>query len=113
MCKKVLDILFPTNILGKGKRSFKIDLPSGYTSVHLSITWSGERLIACYTRYWIPPRTQGKYESIKNVFTNGHSDNETVSVARINNIHQRIGCDTVYFNCTNVTELIINGVRYI
>lgn len=111
MCKFIKDILFPLNVLGKKKRSIVIDLPDGYDPVTLNINWEGDRIDVRYTRIWLPPRQYGKAQGIEQTLING--DAAAVDVIRVNNVHQRITCDKVYLECTNVEYLYVNGEKLI
>jgi hypothetical protein len=112
MCKFIKDILFPLNLLGKKRVcvAYKVtgSMPEDYT---LNVVWSGERMEVTYTqiaRVPLPPKTL----PMREMHTNGDSEEFTIDTRRT---PQRIQLakDTVYFNCTNVTKLIVNGEQLI
>lgn len=110
MCKWIKDILFPTNVLGKKKKCIKYPLPSGYTSVNLDIECKGEMVVS-YTRTWFPPNINFPNGEQKRVYVK--NETTTITIVRANQYGQRVGCKEVYFNCTNVTRLIVNGEQLI
>lgn len=108
MCKFIKDILFPLNIFGKKKRSIVIDLPDGYNTVTLNINWEGDRLDVRYTRVWWPG---ARPEGFEQTLIDG--DAADIEVIRVNTEHDRITCDKVYLECTNVEYLYVNGEKLI
>ena len=113
MCKWIKDILFPTNVLGKKKDSFgiKIDNPP-YTSRDFNITWTGERLEVAYTKQIRQGRKYFK-EPVRLLFKDGNESEESFIVGQRLIYQGREWTDNVYFNCTNVTKLIVNGEQLI
>lgn len=115
MCKFIKDILFPLNLLGKKRVcvAYKVTgrTPEDYT---LNVVWSGERMEVAYTQNimrTMPP----KKVSVSDMHTNGNESEITIytrgegsrpmGIQLIRNI--------VYFNCTNVTKLIVNEEQLI
>lgn len=123
MCRWLRDILFPLEILGRKRKSIKFDLTTTPTQgsgrntyKEITFKWSGDRLILSYvifSNYFYPVSTE--YENKKSVYVNG--DENTISFRIPYTQDPRVvrGAidDVIYFNCTNVTYLEINGERYI
>lgn len=113
MCKWIKDILFPTNVLGKKKDSFEIKIENPpYTSRTFNIEWTGERLDIAYTKQTRRGRVYFK-EPIRLQYLDGNETEEEFTVAQSVIYQGRIWTDNVYFNCTNVTSLIVNGEQLI
>lgn len=119
MClKKLKEILFPTNVLGKNKRCVTFDT-SGTPVVDdkktFTIVWAGEALQVSYTqqRSGQISYTFKKYTPIKELYTGGGT--ETLEAPEYATIHSAvwISNDILYFNCTNVTSLVVNGDQII
>lgn len=116
MCKFIKDILFPLNLLGKKRVCVSYTVPDGspIADYTLNVVWSGERMEIAYTQNimrTMPP----KKVSVSDMHTNGN-ESEIIIYTRgegarpqftqlINNV--------AYFNCTNVTKLIVNGEQLI
>ncbi len=121
MCKRLRDIFFPTNLLGKNVRCVSFDT-SGVEVVDgrkvFTILKDGGNVELSYTKFdrdtTTPPPHKTKYTSVKqkltlarNVVRVPHSDpgamGHTFGIA--NNV--------LYFKCTNVQSLTVNGTRLI
>ena len=109
---KIKDILFPLNTTGKKKQSVVYNLPADHSSVTLEITWSGDRLDVAYTTYH-QSGGRNEYTPERTTYENGHDSDEDIFIRR--STIPRIGVvdNAVYFNCTNVTYLEINGEQFI
>lgn len=116
MCKFIKDILFPLNLLGKKRVCVAYTVPDGsqIADYTLNVVWSGERMEVAYTNRIIQVMP-GVIKPVSNIHTNGN-ESEIIIHTRgegarpqftqlINNV--------VYFNCTNVTKLIVNGEQLI
>lgn len=112
MCiTKIKQILFPTNVTGRDIQTFSLpQVHPPYNDYNYNITWTGERLDVCYT-------TIGKVMGGRTVitprefqYTNGNESEENISVRQQQG---RSWASDIYFKCTNVTKLIINGEQYI
>ena len=116
MCKFIKDILFPLNLLGKKRVCVAYTIPDGsmiedYT---LNVVWSGERMEIAYTNR-MTQTMPGVIKPVSTMHTDGNESEITIhtrgegtrpmSTQLINNV--------VYFNCTNVTKLIVNGEQLI
>lgn len=113
MCKQLLSILFPLNILGKKRKCVKYsvyDLPVVGNEKTLNISWVGERLIVTHTIIQSFPFSREK-ETLQ-YKSDFHGDEQTtqseVVIVRAGNYLETVN-DMVYFSCTNVTSLIVNG----
>lgn len=119
MCKRIKDILWPTNIFGKHKQSVAFDLPDNNAAMLLSIIWSGERMIAEYTKRVVikapnlPVSTMDLPE--RTTYTNGDSTSEYLFIARGAEGYRKVSTpeNKVHFTCTNVTSLVVNGQQLI
>lgn len=116
MCKWIKDILFPTNVLGKKRKSLTFDIPAyPPMPVTLTIVWSGELLKLAYTnlvswRYGY----NGDYPIVvsrKGQFKDGNSTTVTFNVKQGADGYetQTVANQRVYISCTNVTSLVVNG----
>lgn len=113
MCKWIKDILFPTNVLGKKKKCIKVAIDNPpYTNRTFDIEWTGERLDICYTRIVRRGRTS-THNGQRLQFTNGNDTEESFIIGQRATTTLREWVDEVYFNCTNVTKLIVNGEQLI
>ena len=98
-CKKIKQILFPLNIFGKDKRSFKKTVPNPpYTDVQYTVDWMGERLDICFTQLvkiginplrTYPNRIQ---------FVDSLGEEETVIVHQRAILNRREWVKEIYFN---------------
>lgn len=114
MCKWLRDILFPLNLLGKKKRSFEVPVQSPpYNNVPFTVVWSGDRLDMCYASLFKRGKSKVIPTPIRAQYTNGNMDTETFIVNQRASGDMRTWVNAVYFNCTNVTYLEINGTQYI
>ena len=112
MCKHIKDILFPLNILGKKKKSFDIAITDYSEDAVFEIEWTGERLDICWTSKF----RRGKYHEShqeRRSFTNGNNSLTEITIEQRQESDLRKWAEAIYFNCTNVTKLIINGEQYI
>lgn len=112
MCKFIKDILFPLNLLGKKRVcvAYKV-VGSTAEDYTLNVVWSGERMEVTYTQIAVVP-PPAKTLPKRKMHTNGDSE-EFVIYARQTPQRIRLAEDTVYFNCTNVTKLTVNGEQLI
>lgn len=112
-CKRVLDILFPTNCFGKKKKCVSVDLPDDNTYVTLNIVWSGEQMQATWTLVAVQQRKK-VVNPHREIYTDGDDDPEQINIRRDSPFARVYVTDNkVYFNCTNVTKLIVNGEQLI
>lgn len=115
MCLKLKDILHPFNIFGKDRKNFKITVPEEYGDYTYDIEWTGERLIVSYTYdviIKIPPSERRRYpQPHKEIYTDGELSEETIIINQYNRMSawQTLINASIYFDCTNVTSLIVNG----
>lgn len=114
MCKFIKDILFPLNLLGKKRVCVSYTVPDGsiiedYT---LNVVWSGERMEIAYTQRNV--RTlPGITTPVSTIYTDGNESEIIVDTRTSRPQYIRLLHNIVYFNCTNVTKLIVNGERLI
>lgn len=113
MCKQLLDILHPFNIFGKKivHRTYELPpippIPIPDMDI-LSIEWEGDRLDISYTtQYWADGRVRAQQH--REVILNSETKDITIMRDRRNPVWE----NTVYFKCTNVTSLIVNGEQLI
>lgn len=104
MCKWLRDILFPTNVLGKKKRCVKW-VHNFSSADNYTIQWAGDRLQICHASIWI----NGKIDRFKDTYTVGGTFLYFVAAG----VNYQVVNNTLYFNCTNVTSLIVNGEQLI
>lgn len=108
-CKKLKQILFPLNIFGKNKQCIAYDVPNDYSNISLDIFWIGERLGVSWTRF---VRHGGRftYEQKREMFENAvEEDEQIIDIRRTVNPQVGVWENKIYFNCTNVTYLKVNG----
>ena len=113
MCKRIKDILWPLNVLGKKKKSATYKLSGDPLPHTIPVEWWGDQLritFTFYRRVYTPyPRTVTIPITLD--FANGDGATETITTWR-NGF--AISEDwTLHFNCTNVTKLIVNGEQII
>lgn len=113
MCKFIKDILFPLNLFGKKRVcvAYKVTgrTPEDYT---LNVVWTGERMEIAYTQRNI--RTMpGIITPISTIHTDGSESEIIVDTRTSRWQYIRLVNNVVYFNCTNVTKLIVNGEQLI
>lgn len=109
MCKWIKDILFPTNVLGKKRKVIPFDTSAipAMPFKTVTIQWTGERLQVCFTyATYNHYNNQYNYTQEKIDYSGGGTETLSLrddwSIGKVNN-------DVVYFNCTNVTSLVVNG----
>lgn len=112
MClRKLRDILFPTNLLGKDVKSVSFDtsgIPLVDMTKTLQVEWQGEINEMTFVIY--RPIAGGKRRFPQRyVLTNGESQTIVLS----NYLKNRIDNEVLYFKCTNVTSLSVNGQQII
>ena len=113
MCKFIKDILFPLNLFGK-KRVCVAYKVTGSTveDYTLNVVWSGERMEITYTQRNV--RTMpGIITPISTIHTDGSESEIIVDTRTSRWQYIRLVNNVVYFNCTNVTKLIVNGEQLI
>lgn len=119
MCKWLRDILFPTNVLGKKKQCVKYQLPVGFTSGTLNIQWEGERLDVTFTygvQIKLPLSERRRYYTNERYnFVDGDGGIDTIDIETRETMRDATWVEgqMIYFNCTNVTQLIVNGEQLI
>lgn len=106
MCKFIKDILFPLNVLGKKMQVIKYKLPSGNTPVAMTISFTGERLISMWTRIDTTWAGYVQVDGIKDVYANSEA---ITPYMLYRSATVAIQDDIIYFRCTNITSLIVNG----
>ncbi len=113
MClKKIKDILFPFNIFGKDKKCVIFKIPDSIVIPYtIDIWWTGDRLQETYSYIWtnhdpVPRRL---------IYTDGNNTHiqHTGIIPGGLNPNAVIMDNKIYFNCTNVTRLNVNGVDLI
>lgn len=104
MSKQVKDILFPLNVLGKDKKCVKWE-HNFYSSDDYLIQWVGDVLQVCHTNL----RADSRVRPTIIRKTGGGSFLYRV----LSGVNYPVVNNTVYFNCTNVTSLIVNGEQLI
>lgn len=119
MCKKLRDILFPTNVLGKDKRTIKFSLKNKSISLHrilLDIQFVGKRLEICYTQV----TNYNNYQEKSVAYENGDGTSILLDIHPYDRDGQygdiiRNGAlgDMIYLKCTDVTSLIIDWQQII
>lgn len=116
MCKFIKDILFPLNLFGKKRVCVAYTIPDGATieDYTLNVVWSGERMEIAYTQR--NTRTMpGIITPISTIHIDG-SESGIIVYSRDEGYRFRFTQlinNVVYFNCTNVTKLIVNGEQLI
>ena len=125
MCKKIKDILFPTNLLGRKVvcKSAVVSAPTRWPAQTITHTviWSGDRLqidYTCTTAATIRPGRGmydiDRYEMIREA---GDMSTETFDITTYSKGHggatRALVENTIYFKCTNVTYLSIDGEQLI
>ncbi len=113
MCKQLLSILFPLNILGKNRKSRKFTIGDGF--VILNITYTGEKLDCLWT-YDVKTAPPGmkpvqEYFHERVTYSNGSSTTEQLYINQGAQGYreQVVAGRTIYFSCTNITSLVVNG----
>ena len=117
---KTKDILFPTNVFGKKRKivSYDTDNAPRDTSMYpiinvtFDIQWSGEQIEILYgmrRRYGNPPNITETIKSRRKLLRDSQAYNlfEQINVSSIDNT--QFVNNIMYFSCTNVTRLVVNG----
>jgi hypothetical protein len=118
MCKWIKYILFPTNVLGKKKKCVSFDTLNTPTIDNMQtfeIEYEGDALAVRYTQFTqrkTPPRSR-RYDPIEHISSGGETFE--ITAPRVDNQRTASNIDNhvIYFNCTNVTKLIVNGEQLI
>lgn len=124
MCKHLRDILFPLDILGRKVRCITYDTsstPRIDNKKTFVIEWIGERIdISATYKYAIasyepmPPHWDITYPPITlNLTTSGTITLETDDFTIRGTMYKHIDQNAIYFKCTKVTKLIINGEQIV
>ena len=104
--KNILDVL--------GGKTFWHGFPPqqpGIEIITLNIQWSGKSLRVIYN---IISGIHGVvYAEYKELFVNGNESSETINIRRVKLHDRSTACYGVYFKCSGVTSLIVNGERII
>ena len=125
MCKKLRDILFPTNIKGEDIRTFSIDaskMRSG-TAMTLSIQWAGERIDLSYAMEWHyheiiqpgqPDNNKSGVDNFNIVLTDGQIFQRQYEAKVFISYPDKyttyyLSDNLFHLKCTNVTLLVVNG----
>ena len=115
MClQRLRDILFPLNVLAKDRRVITFDASAVPTVMYvktLNIVWTGKRLGILSTTRVTTMGVGDKYRQERTYYTDGNGSSETYSVQ--DGTLTKTTNFTVYFDCTNVTSLIVNGTTII
>lgn len=115
MCKFIKDILFPLNLFGKKRVCTEyIVRATAREDYTLNVVWTGERMEIAYTNRITRPMP-GVIRPVSNMQTNGNESEITIYTRDEGTrfMFTQLIRDTVYFNCTNVTKLIVNGEKLI
>lgn len=114
MCKKILNILFPTNITGKRMQTIEFDIsdiPTESPGIKtINVQWSGAVLRALYTRHTASTSGGSRDYKMRKTFYGGGTDTFTVPNKRsMGGVSDRVINNLIYFKCINVTSLVVNG----
>ena len=101
--KKLNDFFWPFNIFGQNKKSISYDVPGSTISIHVS--WTGDKLMLIYCNEF----DTGEIEKTVTTHQGGGMFSHTVR----NGVNFQIPQNKIFFNCTNVTSLIVNGQQLI
>lgn len=122
------DILFPLNLLGANQECVVYDFTGTYPPTTgsipnrkfvFTIVWTGKGLRMCYTRV---NRSGGNvhpkydYVQVRENYANGSGTTETVLTPDgtiLAGVGSYVQDNKLYFKCTNVTSLIVNGQQII
>ena len=104
MCQRLRDILFPTNILGKDKRTIRFYLPDGISTWTPNIAWTGKSGSSCTLSL-----TRQKPDGTLEVWKDVKIPQPVYQPVFINIDTQPFVENCIYFKCTDVTSLIVNG----
>lgn len=124
MCKRIKDILFPLNVLGKKtvSKSCKLQIPEGQDYINIQVFWQGERLEMTFTHIkTIVPARKRINNPVRVIVENGEEIDEDYNIGYHGIDFLAIGAvasdapehNVIYFKCTNVTSLIVNGEQII
>ena len=119
MCviKRFRDFHFPFNFFGKKMRTVTYKLPSGTAPVIMYESFTGDRIDSCYTNIYVDVNTgEEEIVGLKDVYTNSQAITPyTVyrGTGILPNKDIKVVGDVVYYRCTNVTSLIVNGEQLI
>ena len=120
MCRFIKDILFLTNLLGKKRKVVAFDLDSVPVVMNfrtVNIVWSGDRLIVDSTKVEtlrVDMDITRTVTNVKNTYENGNVSAETISYELRRAPFGSTWTESpIFFNCTNVTYLEVNGTRLI
>lgn len=117
MCKKIKDILHIFNIKGNDRKSVSYsiaDVPLEIDEKTINISWIGERMVMSYTEFYSRKNVTPNivtYTPKKTTYTDGDGAYFQVVLpyVRTQRVQRRPMDDMLYFDCTNVTSLIVNG----
>ena len=118
MCKKIKDILFPTNLFGKKIVCKQFVLPDNNADINVYVEWTGDRLQMTYTSInkdrltkekKITPVTITRVNNglINETIPRGNHGNKVFFIG--NDETDGAGYNVIYFKCTNCTQLEVNG----
>ena len=106
MCQRLRDILLPTNVLGKDIRCVSYPLSRTQFPINLTCQWVGDRILV----QWTVKKSSGKYAKAKMTVKDGTPATFVVHATPMGG--DRAASD-LYFKCTNVTSLIVDGQQLI
>lgn len=120
MCKRLRDILFPTNLLGKDVRCVEYDTSdTPYTGSnvgrhkHFDINWTGDQLVVSYTIrsavIYGPGRADITLYRENELFSEDGASELNVGCRITQTNRRQLETEMLYIKCTNVTSLEING----
>lgn len=95
----VRDILFPTELTGRKRQCVSYKLPDGLSGYYLlPVHVTGKRVRLCWNYDY------GGYRPAADIV---NANNQTISyiISHVEDVKDGM----IYLNCTNVTELSING----
>lgn len=101
--KKLNDFFWPFNIFGQNKKSISYDVPGSTISIHVS--WTGDKLMLIYCN------ESDTGEIVETRFTE-EGGGTFIQIVK-NGFNFQIPQNKIFFNCTNVTSLIVNGQQLI
>lgn len=116
---KLRDILLPTNVLGKNIRCVSYDttdVPVVDDKKTLTVTWAGERIEFSYTTrhvYINGPKRKTEYRKNKEILAGTGTETRTFRYGPRNPQVFEYLEPMIYFKCTNVTSLIVDGQQLI
>ena len=124
MCKRIKDILWPTNIFGKKivSKSCKLQIPEGQNYINIQAFWQGERLEMTFTHIRTLVLSRKRINNpVRVIVENGEEIDEDYNIGYHGLEFFAIGAvasdapehNVIYFKCTNVTSLVVNGQQLI